>query len=90
MSDKRAVMETLTEMILEVMGDNGPLDPIAPETSFRDGLGFDSIQYIALAELIQARYDDVDFVAWMQAKELAQIVALRVGDVADFVVAQSA
>ena len=89
MSDKPAVMATLTEMILEVMGDNGPLDPIEAETSFRDGLGFDSIQYIALAELIQARYDDVNFVAWMQGKELEQIVALRVGDVADFVVAST-
>lgn len=89
MSDKPDVMATLAEMILEVMGDNGPLDPIAPETSFRDGLGFDSIQYIALAELIQARYDDVNFVAWMQGKELAQIVTLRVGDVADFVVAST-
>jgi acyl carrier protein len=72
------------------MGDNGPLDPIEAATSFKDELGFDSIQFIALAELVQDRYDDVNFVTWLQGKDLTQIVALRVGDVADFVVASTA
>ena len=86
---KPEVMDTLVAMVIEVLGDE-PLDPIEPDTSFRDGLGFDSIRFIALAELIQDRYDDVDFVTWLQGKELAQIQALRVGEVADFVVASMA
>jgi acyl carrier protein len=77
-------------MVTEVMGDHGPLDPIEAATSFKDELGFDSIQFIALAELVQDRYDDVNFVTWLQGKDLTQIVALRVGDVADFVVASTA
>ncbi len=83
---KHEVMDALIAMVTEVLGDGDPLEAIAAETSFRDQLGFDSIQFIALAELIQDRYDDVDFVSWLQGKEMAQIVALRVGDVADFVV----
>ncbi|HTJ43523.1 MAG TPA: acyl carrier protein [Kofleriaceae bacterium] len=80
---------TLTSMILEVLPDE-PLDPIAPTTSFRHDLAFDSIQFIALAELIQDRYPDVDFVTWIQAKDLAQVMDLKVGDVAAFVIASGA
>jgi acyl carrier protein len=83
---KSAVMHTLIAMVTEVIGDDGLLEPIAAESSFRDTLGFDSIQFIALAELIQERYAEVNFVTWLQDKELAQIVLLKVGDVADFVV----
>ena len=79
------VMSTLSSMILEVLTDE-PLEPITPATSFRHDLAFDSIQFIALAELIQDRYPDVDFVAWIQAKDVAQVMELEVGDVADFVV----
>ena len=86
---KHEVMHTLVEMVTEVLGDHDPVEPIGAETGFRDGLGFDSIQFIALAELIQDRYDEVNFVTWLQGKDLAQIVALRVGDVADFVVAST-
>lgn len=89
MSQQSDVMQSLIEMLTEVLGDNEPLEPIAATTSFKDELGFDSIQFIALAELIQAKYDEVDFVTWLQGKPIEQIVALRVGDVADFVVAST-
>jgi acyl carrier protein len=85
---KSEVMQVLIEMVTEVLSD-GPLEPIAPETSFKDDLGFDSIQFVALAELIQNRYDEVNFVTWLQGKDIQEIVALRVGDVADFVVAST-
>jgi acyl carrier protein len=86
---RHEVMDVLVEMVTEVL-DGALLDPIAPETSFRDELGFDSIRFIALAELIQNRYDTLDFVTWLQGKQLPQIMALKVGDVADFVVAETA
>lgn len=79
-------MEALIAMVTEVLSEE-PLDPIAAETSFKDELGFDSIQFVALAELIQQRYDEIDFVPWLQGMDITQIVKLRVGDVADFVVA---
>ena len=85
-SEHDQIMQVLVEMVTEVL-DGAVLDPIEPDTSFRDGLGFDSIRFIALAELIQNRYDQIDFVTWLQAKPLAQIMALTVGDVADFVAA---
>lgn len=83
------VMATLTEMITEVLGDQ-LLVEIEPATSFREGLEFKSIEFIALAEKIQERYADIDFVTWLSTKEMPQILALQVGDVADFIVASSA
>lgn len=83
------VMQALVEMLTDVLGDNEPLEPIAAATSFKDDLGFDSIQFIALAELIQAKYEDVDFVTWLQGKPIEEIVGLKVGDVARFVVAST-
>lgn len=85
-SEHEQIMHTLVEMVTEVL-DGAVLDPIEPATAFRDGLGFDSIRFIALAELIQNRWDQIDFVTWLQGKPLAAVMALTVGDVADFVVA---
>ena len=78
------VLKTLVDMIDVVLGDH--LYEIGPTTCFKDDLAFQSIEFIALAASIQERYDDLDFVAWLSAKELPQVLALRVGDVADFIV----
>lgn len=84
---KNDVMKSLVEMVTEVLGEEDL--EIGDDTSFRDGLGFESIQFIALADLIQEKYTDVKFASWLQTKGLAQITALRVGEVADFVVAST-
>ena len=84
---KNDVMKELVEMIDDVLGEN--LYEIGPTTSFKDDLAFQSIQFIALASTIQERYDEIDFVTWLQAKEPAQVLALRVGDVADFIITSS-
>lgn len=81
------VVKTLIAMVAEVLG--GDDFGIDATSSFRDGLGFQSIQFIALAELIQERWVDLDFVTWLAGKQLEEIYALEVGDVADFIVASS-
>jgi acyl carrier protein len=84
---KQEVVTTLAEMITDVLG--GSVFDITAASTFRDDLEFESIQFIALAELIQERYPEVDFVAWLSAMEMPQILALRVSDVADLVVSPS-
>ena len=78
-------VHALSTMILDVMGDC--LIDIEAGTSFRDELAFQSIHFVALAELVQERWPDVDFVSWVTAKQPAELLALRVGDVAAFIVA---
>ena len=87
MTTKPAVIETLATMITEVIGDEH--FAIEAPTSFKDDLAFQSIQFVALAELIQERWSALDFVAWLTAKQMPELLALRVGDVADFIVASS-
>ena len=56
------VVQALAAMITEVIGDDHL--GIEAGTSFRDELGFQSIQFVALAELIQERWDDLDFATY--------------------------
>lgn len=85
MSTKSEVVQSLVGMITEVVGDE--FFDIAANTTFRDDLAFQSIQFVALATLIQEHWTDLDFVGWFGTKPLPEIVALKVGDVADFIVA---
>jgi hypothetical protein len=85
MSTKSEVVQSLVGMITEVVGDE--FFDIEASTSFRDGLAFQSIQFVALATLIQETWTDLDFVGWFGQKPVPEILALRVGDVADFIVA---
>jgi acyl carrier protein len=84
---KPEVVTALVAMILDVLGDS--LVDIEASTSIRDELGFQSIQFVALAELIQERWPDLDFVTWITGMKPDDVLALRVGDVADFIVASS-
>jgi len=77
------VIHSLVTMITEVVGDE--FFEIEATTSFRDGLAFQSIQFVALAALIQDRWTDLDFVGWFGGKPVPEVLALRVGDVADFI-----
>ena len=81
------VVQTLVGMITEVLGEDD--FGIVYGSTFKDDIGFKSIQFIALAELIQDHYSGIDFVTWFSAKPVEEILGLRVGDVADFIVASS-
>lgn len=77
-----ARLQEVTELILEVLGDAYvPMGPITLETSFQADLELESIEFVALAEKLEARYGaEVDFVGWLSQKSLDEIIALRVGD----------
>jgi len=85
--NRQDVLATVAEMITEVIGEDWDLDdPITAETSFSDDLELESIEFVALAEKLQAHYgEQVDFVSWLSTKELDEIIQLRVGDVVAFI-----
>jgi acyl carrier protein len=80
-------VQTLVGMITDVLGEDD--FGIVAASTFKDDIGFESIQFVALAELIQEKYADIDFVTWFSGKPKEEILGLRVGDVADFIVASS-
>ena len=82
-----STLHALTELLAEVLADDWDPDmPIGPETSFADDLELESIEFVVLAEKIQARFGaDIDFVSWISAMELDAIIGLTVGEVVDFI-----
>jgi acyl carrier protein len=82
------VLDTVGGLIAEVIGEDVAADrKIAMETSFSDDLELESIEFVALAEKLQHRYGkSVDFARWLSAMELDQILALKVGDLVQYIV----
>lgn len=83
MSDTLAV---LTELLKEAMDDDLADLDVGPDTSFQDDLELESIELVALSELIEARWGgEVDFTAWLSSKSLDEVIGLTVGDVVAYV-----
>ena len=87
--DPQAVLETVSQLLREVIGDDGGLGPpITLATSFNEDLELESIEFVALAEKLQNHYGKrVDFAGWLSHMELHEILGLRVGQLVDHIVA---
>jgi acyl carrier protein len=81
------VLATIAGFIREVIGQEWATEVIITmDTSFSKDLELESIEFVALAEKLQGQYPGVEFAAWLSKMELDQIIALRVGDVVEFIV----
>ena len=84
---KEDVLATLADFIREVIGQEWAADvAITMDTSFNTDLELESIEFVALAEKVQQRYSGIEFAEWLSQMELDKIIALRVGDVVEFIV----
>ncbi|HVQ92793.1 MAG TPA: hypothetical protein VMU51_17295 [Mycobacteriales bacterium] len=64
---------------------------ITPNARLEVDLGMESIELLALAELLQSRYGDrVDLPAFVAGLDIDRIIGLSVADLVDFVAAQRA
>ncbi|MGM0576635.1 MAG: acyl carrier protein [Myxococcota bacterium] len=81
------ILTTVADLIREVIGEDWADEvAIGPETSFAEDLELESIEFVALAERLQEHYGEgVDFVGWISDKELDEIIALKVGDLVEFI-----
>ena len=81
------VLGDIERMLIEVIGDDLLLDgPLSMETSFDEDLQLESIEFVALSEKLLDTYgENVDFVGWLAEMELDDIIALRVGQLVEFV-----
>jgi len=92
MSDARTVTDeevlaTVARLIEAVIGDEFLVEtPITRDTSFTDDLELESIEFVALSELLLDHYGEtVDFIAWLSDMEVPEIVGLTVGELVDFI-----
>lgn len=82
------VLLEVARLIREVVGEAWIEEKaIGMDTSFGRDLELESIEFVALGERLQTHFGrSVDFVGWLSGKELDEILALKVGDLVEFIV----
>ncbi|MDB5968865.1 MAG: acyl carrier protein [Hydrocarboniphaga sp.] len=59
---------------------------IEPETRFNDDLELESIEFVKIADAIQAHYGtQLDIVGWLSGKSIQELISLSVGELAEFI-----
>ena len=86
--DATEVLDVVRSLITEVIGEDYIEDiDIGPETTFREDLDVESIEFVALGEALIERYgDQVDFAAWIATMNVDEIIGLTVGQLVDHIV----
>jgi acyl carrier protein len=85
--DNEAVLEQVKKTLIEVIGEDYLLDvPITMETAFEADLELESVEFVALAERLQERYPDLNFVNWVADMQVDELMTLRVGQLVEFIV----
>jgi acyl carrier protein len=59
---------------------------IGPDTSFNDDLELESIEFVTIASGLQQHFGSgIDLISWLSTRGFDQLIALRVGHIAEFV-----
>ncbi|MEV6583922.1 acyl carrier protein [Streptomyces sp. NPDC051582] len=76
------VLAEITGMLVEILGDEFLLaEEVTMSTSFNEDLALESIEFVALAELLYERYgSEVDLMGFLAEKDMDAILAMSVGD----------
>ena len=82
------VLDEVCGVLSDVIGEEyvEELD-VDMDTAFRADLDIESIEFVAMGEVLRERYGDrIDFVEWLTTMELDDIIALTVGELVDHIV----
>ena len=81
------VLTEIGDLIREVLdGYDADAVPIGRDTSFQQDLAFESIDIVVLGTRLTETYGPaVNFPAYLSTLTIQQIIALRVGDLVDYV-----
>ncbi|MEV6953809.1 acyl carrier protein [Streptomyces sp. NPDC051183] len=76
------ILAEITGMLVEIVGDEFLLaEEVTMRTSFNDDLALESIEFVALAELLHHRYGaGVDLMGFLSEKDMDGILAMSVGE----------
>ena len=55
------------------------------DTSFNDDLEIESIEFVAIADLLQKKFGDLQLIDWLSKRDINELIALTVGDVVAFI-----
>lgn len=87
-ADPLTVTAEVTRMLHAVLGDDGADLPITADSTFREDLGLESIDVVALAGRLQARYGaEVNLAQFVATLDVDGVRELRVGQLVEHIVA---
>lgn len=85
-ADQASILAEVAEMLRAVLGEAAAADDITMDTTFRQDLEMESIDVIALAGRLQARYGSaVNLAQFVAALDLESVRDLRVGQLVEFI-----
>ncbi len=81
------ILAEVRAMLTEIIGVEYALSlDIGMDTSFDADLELESIEFVKLSTMLAERYgDQVDFVAFLAAKELYEIIEMTTGEVVTYI-----
>ncbi|MFE9794070.1 acyl carrier protein [Streptomyces goshikiensis] len=76
------ILTEITGMLVEIVGDEFLLsEEVTMRTTFNEDLALESIEFVALAELLHHRYGSgVDLMGFLAEKDMDAILAMSVGE----------
>lgn len=76
------ILAEITGMLVEIVGDEYLLaDEVTMKTTFNEDLALESIEFVALAELLHLRYGSrVDLMGFLAEKDMDAVLAMSVGE----------
>jgi acyl carrier protein len=82
-----AVLQLVIDKIRSTVNEDWIEDfEIGPETRFNDDLELESVEFVKIADAIQAHYGtQLDVVGWLSGKSIQELIGLSVGDLTDFI-----
>jgi acyl carrier protein len=89
---KQKILNEIAQMLAHIMQESLADLSIELETSFQQDLELESIEMVALGDLIQEFYEQqgfkLDFASWLTAMTLEQLLSLKVGDLVEWIESQ--
>jgi acyl carrier protein len=89
---KQQILNEIAQMLAHIMQESLADLSIELETSFQQDLELESIEMVALGDLIQDFYEQqgfkLDFASWLTAMTLEQLLNLKVGDLVEWIESQ--
>jgi acyl carrier protein len=82
-----AIMRDITAVIREAVAEDWIQEfEIGANTSFNDDLDLESVEFVTIAAGLQQHFgDQIDLIGWLSTKSFDDLIALRVGNIAEFV-----
>jgi acyl carrier protein len=82
-----AILATVIETIRATINEDWIEDfPIGPDTRFHDDLELESIEFVKIADAVQARFGkSLDIAGFLSGRSIQELIALSVGDLAGFI-----